>query len=202
MIAFLKSQGVRRVGMESTGAYHFEVADDLSRAVEVLDVREAEVARASVKRACIEIALETLPAGRDPCRHLVVEITHARFFNGVVRVGVIENDLRAAREAGKLAEPAEDHFLCQIGGDPEPRHEGRTAGVETARLERRRHAAALEVMRHEADMPRLGEPGANEAAASVALRRRMIQFENSDALRAFEPVGERVEPRAENEDLP
>jgi transposase len=29
MIAFLKSQGVQRVGMESTGAYHFEVCDDL-----------------------------------------------------------------------------------------------------------------------------------------------------------------------------
>ena len=29
MVAFLKSQNVQRVGMESTGAYHFEAADDL-----------------------------------------------------------------------------------------------------------------------------------------------------------------------------
>jgi hypothetical protein len=38
--------------------------------------------------------------------------------------------------------------------------------------------------------------------ALVALRRRMIEFEDSQALSALEPVGERVEPRAEDEDLP
>ena len=32
MIAFLKSRDVRRVGMESTGSYHFEAADDLRAA--------------------------------------------------------------------------------------------------------------------------------------------------------------------------
>jgi transposase len=55
MIAFFKSQRVRRVGMESTGSYHFEVADDLRAAgFEVVVLQPMQVnayARFKLKRA-------------------------------------------------------------------------------------------------------------------------------------------------------
>jgi hypothetical protein len=51
-------------------------------------------------------------------------------------------------------------------------------------------------------MRRLGDARLSEPPALVALRRRVIEFEDSQALSALEPVGERVEPRAEDEDLP
>ncbi len=55
MIAFLKSQEVRRVGMESTGSYHFETADDLRAAgFEVVVLQPMQVkayARFKLQRA-------------------------------------------------------------------------------------------------------------------------------------------------------
>jgi hypothetical protein len=179
-----------------------QIAGEEGGAVEVFDLSEAEIAHAPVKGAGIEIASERLPDRRDLRSQGIVEAAHLRFFDRLRRVGVIENNLRSAGKSGELAERGENRLFGQIGRDAEPQHENAPRPVETARLERRRHAAALEVMRHVDDMRRLGDARHSEPPTLVALRRRMIEFENSEAVRAFEPVGERVEPRAEDEDLP
>ena len=122
------------------------------------------------------------------------------------RVGVVEHDLRAAGKPRELAEGCENRRLRQIGRDAEPQDEGAPGRIKTARLERRRHASVLEVVADEGHMRRLGDAGASEAAALVALGRRMVELEHLEAVigleLSLEPVGERVEPRAENEDLP
>ena len=122
--------------------------------------------------------------------------------NSARRIGVVEYDLHAAGQARQFAERRERRLRGQIRRDAEPQHERPLARVEPACFKRRGHASVLEVMGDVGHMRRLGDLSLGEAAALVALGRRMVELEEAQPLGRLKAIGEGVEARAKHEDLP
>ena len=94
-----------------------------------------------------------------------------------------------------------NRIFRQIGRDAEPQHERALVGVEAGRLERCGHAAAIKVMRHIDEVSRRRDARLGQTLALVSLSSRVIELEDSQLFRGLEPIGEGVEPRAEDDDL-
>ena len=78
----------------------------------------------------------------------------------------------------------------------------RWLGFNPAAFERLGHAAVLEIVRDIGDMPRFRDSRVGQPAPLVALGRGMIELEDPQILGPLNPIGEGVEARAEDEDLP
>ncbi len=124
------------------------------------------------------------------------------FFDPAGRVRIVEHRLDPARPAGKLTERGVNRLLRQIGRHPEPQHEGAPLRIEPCGFERGGHASALEIVGDVSDMSGFGDPRFGEASALVGLRRRMVELEDAEIASRPEPIGESIETRAHDQDLP
>jgi len=104
MIAFLASQNVRRVGMESTGSYHFEAADDLRAAgFEVVVLQPMQVkayARFRLQRAKSDpidaVLIAQCTAAADTLRE-APDPRLAPFAEHLTMIEQIEDDIARAK---------------------------------------------------------------------------------------------------------
>src|ERR1700722_8580620 len=81
-----------------------KIASNQSGSVEIFNLDEPKLPRASVQFPRIEIAPERLPTRRDPLRQLLMMSARRGICEPIGRVGVVEHDFGPARPARELTE--------------------------------------------------------------------------------------------------
>ena len=117
------------------------------------------------------------------------------------RVTVIEDDMRAAGQAGKEGERGPDGLFRKVGNDSEPSEECMLRGIEAGGGQAFGKGLVLEVDGREGQRRRNGDCGIGQTFAFPGLRGGMIDFENTEAIAERAAIGVSVEASSQYDEL-
>ena len=120
---------------------------------------------------------------------------------GMRRIAVIEDDVRAVGQFSDEGESGPDGDFGEVGNDTKPGEKGLLGGIEAGGGEAFGQSLTFEVDGGEGEPGRKLDCGFEEALALPGLRGRMVDFENVQARGAGAAIGVGVEASAENDEL-